>query len=41
MASSGGLVQAGDVTVTCTKAAGGCIACTKNTVLPRDAPNGV
>jgi len=33
-ASSGGLVQSGDITVTCTKAAGGGIACTKNTLLP-------
>ena len=31
----------GDVTVSCTKAAGGTVACTKNTVLPPGAQNGV
>jgi len=40
-ASSGGLVQSGDISVTCTTAAGGGIACTKNTVIPPGAQNGV
>ena len=34
-------MQAGDITVTCTKATGGGIACTNNTVLPPGAQNGV
>jgi Flp pilus assembly protein TadG len=35
-AASGGLVQLGDVTVSCTKAAGGAVPCTRNTL---QAPN--
>jgi Flp pilus assembly protein TadG len=41
-AASRGLAQPGDVTVICTKAAGGVIpTCTKNTAIPPAAQNGV
>lgn len=40
-ASSGGLLRPADVSVSCTKAAGGGIACTKNTAIPPSPQNGV
>ncbi len=40
-AASGGLVQAGDVSVSCTTAAGAAIGCTRSTTVPPDPQNGV
>ncbi len=39
-AASNGLVQPGDVSVSCTTAAGGPIACTRSTTVPPDPQNG-
>jgi Flp pilus assembly protein TadG len=38
--ASGNAIRASEVTVACTKAAGGSVACTKNTAIPPTAQNG-
>jgi Flp pilus assembly protein TadG len=40
VAASGNAIRSNEVTVACTKAAGGSVACTKNTSVPPTAQNG-